>query len=191
MCEDWRKIYFDKYSCKGIILDAGDGDITVKGKIKSSDPNAKVLFWAPSPPDYRTSYSGSGLPFSSQEQAFENTPNTGAVSVQNGEFSFKIKYPNSYYVGLGTVYMPPHVNIKVCDNNNNCCEVSSIKLGDGIPFRMLTYPPPPGSAARCSPMFYMGRNRLPVRTQEQILRDSSYPQVNKMPGNFWGLAVPN
>ena len=55
---------------------------------------------------------------------------------------------------------------------------------------MLTYPPPPSSAPRCSSIFYSGRNKLPVRTQEQILRDSSYPCINKMPDNFWGLAVP-
>ena len=172
MCENWRKVYFNKYSCEGMVLDNGNGDIIVKGKTKSNDPNATVLFWAAAPADYITSYAGSGLPFASQEMAFDNTPNTGSVKSVNGEFEFHLKYPNSYYSGLGTVYMPPHVNIKVCEGANKCKEIVTIKLGEGIPFRMLTYPPPPGSAPRCSPMFYMGRNRLPVRTQEQICRDS-------------------
>lgn len=190
MCEDWRKVYFDKYSCKGMVLDNGHGDIIVRGKTKDNNPNNHIVFWAASPPDYITSYSGSGLPFPNPDVAFDNTPNKGSVKTNNGMFEFNLKYPNSYYTGLGTVYMPPHVNIKVCDENNNCKEVVTIKLGDGVPFRMLTYPPPPGSAPRCSPMFYMGRDRLPVRTQEQICRDSGYPQVNRMPPNFWGLAIP-
>ena len=32
MCENWRKVYFNKYSCEGTILDNGSGDIIVKGK---------------------------------------------------------------------------------------------------------------------------------------------------------------
>lgn len=191
MCENWRKVYFNKYSCEGMVLNNDSGDIIVKGKTKSNNPNATVLFWAPAPADYITSYSGSGLPFASQEMAFDNTPNTGSVKSSDGNFEFKLKYPNGYYTGLGTVYMSPHVNIKVCENDKEQCkEIVTIKLSEGIPFRSLSYPPPPGTAPRCSPMFYMGRDRLPVRTQEQICRDSGYPQVNKMPDNFWGLAIP-
>ena len=57
---------------------------------------------------------------------------------------------------------------------------------------MLTYPPSqPKTAARANPRFYSGRTELPMRTQEQILRDSGYPENNKMPANFWGKAVPH
>lgn len=190
MCENWRKIYFDKYSCQGIVMDNGRGDIVVKGKTKNNNLNAKVLYWAATPPDYIVSYSGAGLPFANPEMAHQNTPNQGMTQANNGEFQFNIKYPNSYYTGLGTVYIPPHVNLKICQDNQ-CDEIVSIQLGDGIPFRLLTYPPVPATAPRCSPMFYMGRDRLPVRTQEQILRDSGFPQVNRMPPNFWGLRPPN
>ena len=31
---------------------------------------------------------------------------------------------------------------------------------------------------------------LPIRTQEQILRDSGYPKDNRVPDNFWGLKPP-
>ena len=30
MCEDWRPIFFDKYSCNGNVVYAGDGDIEIK-----------------------------------------------------------------------------------------------------------------------------------------------------------------
>lgn len=189
MCDNWRKSAFKKMNCEGMLEYSGDGDVEVTGKVNSNTSNPKIIFWAANPPTYTTSYSGAGLPYHSADQAFDKTPNIGMVQAQNGEFKFRLKFPNSYYSGLGTVYMQPHVYIKVCEDGGSN-KVESIKLGDGIPFRMLTYPPPPSSAPRCSSIFYSGRNKLPVRTQEQILRDSSYPCINKMPDNFWGLAVP-
>ena len=36
----------------------------------------------------------------------------------------------------------------------------------------------------------LGKNKLPIRTQEQVLRDSSYPEDNRMPSDFWGLKPP-
>ena len=39
-------------------------------------------------------------------------------------------------------------------------------------------------------MFYAGRHDL-LRTQEQLLRDSGYPEENVMPKSFWGKAVPH
>ena len=88
--------------------------------------------------------------------------------------------------------MNPHIYIKVCEGINNDGSVHSIKLGNGAPFRSLTYPPQnKGDAARCSPNFYATGHKLPIRTQEQILVDSGYPETNKMPPNFWGLRPPH
>ena len=104
----------------------------------------------------------------------------------DGHFEFKVFYPNSYYIALGTIYVGPHVFVKGCGNE----KVHSIYLGDGVPFRMGTYPSPPYTAPRDSPMFYSkGGRQMPPRTQEQILRDSRYPDLNKMPEDFWGKAI--
>ncbi len=185
MSVQWQKANFNNNSCHGVVMDNGQGHIVIQGKLSNTQGNQKIQYWASSPADYITSYSGSGLPFANEEMAYNNSPNIGSINCSDGSFSFKIKYPNSYYTGLGSIYNAPHINIKVGN------KVEKIQLGSGIPFRMLTYPPPPGTAKRCSPMFYMGRDRLPVRTQEQICVDSGYPQTNRMPDNFWGLAVPN
>ena len=143
------------------------------------------------PPTYTTSYSGSGLPYPSPDIAYENTPNRGAVKASGGSFEFRVRYPNAYYIGLGSVYVEPCVHIKICEEGSDG-KVSTIKLGNGIPFRMLTYPPSqPGTKARSCPKFYSGRTELPMRTQEQLLRDSGYPEENVMPQNFWGKAVPH
>ena len=152
-----------------------------------------------------------------------------STQCNNRKFEFRIQYPNSYYIGLGSLYVPPHVHFKVCEeshweggtggvrfmipgpNNSNPApgesinedinnkvqdvinsnEFHTIQIDEGIPFRTLTYPSPPSKNPRTSPMFYhCGKNQLPIRGQEQVLRDSGYPEVNKMPNNFWGLKPP-
>ena len=105
-------------------------------------------------------------------------------------FEFKVSYPNSYYVGLGTAIVEPSCQIKVCGPNSDN-KIHTIKLGHGIPFRMLTYPSSFKTKSRKNPSFYDVRDNQPIRTQEQILRDSSFPSSNKMPEDFWGLAPPN
>ena len=189
MCDNWRKRYFEKYPCNGEIYDNGNGSVLIRASVKSKTPNPDIIYWAPNPPNYRTSYSGSALPYPNPSIAYDNTPNRGKVKANNRSFEIKIKYPNSYYSGLGNVYMQPHIHFKICENGCNS-EVYTLKLGEGVPFRLLTYPSPPKTAPRCSPMFYYGRDRYPVRTQEQILVDSGYPSEDKMPDNFWGLAIP-
>lgn len=170
----------------------GNGDVKVTGNLTNYSPgNTKLAFWAPCPPDYRTSYSGAGLPYANSEMAYQSTPNAGVVSVGlDGSFSFSIAYPSGYYSGLGTMYVSPHVQLQpIVDGKPGKVEVN--KLGEGIPFRLLSYPPIPSTAPRCSPAFYGNRDTLPVRTQEQVLRDSAYPKTNAMPANFWGLAPAN
>ena len=156
-------------------------EFTVNGTIQDPVDDNKIMYYAASPPDFRTTYTGSGLPFANQEQAFYNTPNKGFVRLNNGKFSIELLYPNSYMVGLGTVTIPPTLYIEYLSNGKK--EEVSIKLSEGLPYRMLTYPSI--GRARSSPEFY--REDLPVRTQEQILRDSGYPSTNVTPDNYWGL----
>ena len=107
-----------------------------------------------------------------------------------GSFSISIQYPSGYYSGLGTLYIAPHVRLQQIVNDVPG-PVQVIKIENGMPFRLLTYPPAPSTAPRCSPNFYNNRTYLPVRTQEQILRDSQYPKTKDMPLNFWGLRPAN
>ena len=189
--QDWRNVYFEKLDCKGVVINAGDGDVVVQGEVKSNTPNPKIIFWAPNSPTWSQSYSGSGLPFHDSIQAYQNTPNKGAVQAINRKFEFRIKFPNAYYVGLGSLYVPPLVHFKICEENCEQKEYHTIELGKGFPFRTLTYPSPPSNRPRDSPLFYhCGKNKLPIRTQEQVLRNSGYPEDNRMPDDFWGLKPP-
>jgi len=172
------------------------GNFKVTGNINNmngvkvpSDGNIYVKFWAPSPPTYVQSFSGSGLPYANFNMAYENTPNKGTVPLVNNSYSFDINFPNSYYDHMGKTYVGPEVNICLVDSSGN--EISPIHkmpLGNGIPFRTLTFPPQRNWAN--GPMFYCNDN-LPYRTQEQILRDSAYPSINEVPPNFWGLDPPH
>jgi len=190
--EAWKFAWTEKYlSCQGAVIDGGKGEFIVRGTVEAKSLHPIISFIAPNPPTYLTSYSGSGLPYPNAEVAYENTPNRGAVRSTNGYFEFKIRYPNAYYVGLGTVYVEPCVHIRVCDDDGTKSSLKTLMLGKGIPYRSLTYPPTSKNInPRSGPEFYSGMEKLPVRTSEQILRDSDYPHENVMPNNFWGTKPP-
>ena len=43
-------------------------------------------------------------------------------------FSFKLKYPNSYYVGLGSLYVSPHLHFKICEEKETENLVNNLKM---------------------------------------------------------------
>lgn len=183
---------FENSYCTGTI-EKGDNEyeIVVKGTINVKVTDNTIYYIAGAPPDFKSSFSGSALPFTSQIQAFDNTPNKGKTTVQNdGTFEIKLLLPNAYYVGLGTVYVPPKVYLQYYDINNKPKNVS-ILLSRGIPYRSLTYPGAGQmTTGRANTMFYATQFFLPIRSQEQILRDSAYPKENVMSKDFWGLKPP-
>jgi hypothetical protein len=190
MC-DWKTEWFNIQNLvHGNVKYADNGNITVTGKLERVfDPAIHhLVFMAAKPADLRTSYSGAGLPFANADMAYESTPNSGEIEVESsGAFSFSLNTPNAYYSGLGTVYIKPHIQL-VLNENGKVIDVYTIKVNEGIPFRTLSYPDNP---PRCSPLFYGNNDTLPVRTQEQILRDSGYPNSDRVPANFWGLRPAN
>jgi hypothetical protein len=146
-----------------------------------------VSYIAPSPPDYRTSFTGSGMPWTNWKQAFENTPNKGTIDVTAANATVQIVYPNSFYSGLGTVIIGPTLYLNYTSGGQE--RRKAIRLSDGIPYRLLSYPMK-FTKPRKNVMFYDGIWDLPVRTQEQILRGAGYPDTNNMSSNFWSLKPP-
>ena len=189
--EGWRSKFFNKSMCEGIIENKGDGNIQITGKLKIPRRTAKVVYWAANPPDFNVSFSGSGLPYPSPEIAFQNTKNVGSVMAQDGVFKINLFYPSAYYVALGSLYIPPHVHLKICEEGYD--KYFSVKIGAGIPYRTLTHPAPPSLNPRVDATFY-NNDQMTVRSQEQILRDSAYPDFNtippEIPTNFWGKRPP-
>lgn len=180
---------FENVFCTGEIRPAEKNtDLKVVVQMKENVRDNKVHYVAANPPDYRATYTGSALPFAHQQQAFENTPNKGVATLFQNACEIYLMYPNSYYVGLGTVMVPPTLYLEYFTWNGVKRNVS-IPISQGVPYRMLTYPMQ-FTKARKDPQFYEDGWAMPVRTQEQILRDSAYPSTNRMSENFWGLKPP-
>ena len=162
-----------------------NNSFSINGNVLGNNKEQFIKYSASNPPTYNSNFSGSGLPFPNETIAFENTPNMGVIEVINGSFSFNIRYPNSYYINLGTIYVPPQLRLMLVDKDNKQIgNLKTINLGEGIPFRTLSWPIKRDWDKGA--LFYKNDD-LPVRTQYQILLDSAYPSTNKIPDNFWGL----
>lgn len=136
-------------------------------------PGSKVFFAAAAPPDRRSSFTGSGLPFANERQAFEATPNRGETGAVDGaEVSFVLAAPpNAYYVGLGTLLVPPSVQVRYVDvagvARHGAASVADVA---GIAYRTNTY-----QRARATATFYEAPY-FEARSQPAILAASAYPQ---------------
>lgn len=111
----------------------------VSGKFRT--PGKYLInFSAAAPGDLRLSYSGSGLPFVSPQQAYFDTPNKGKLETSdNGVFSFKLWAPNSYYINQGTTLVRPHVHMCIQNAHQSNPRSYDLKLGPGIPNRSLRH----------------------------------------------------
>ena len=186
----WTQKQFDNELARGTMTVIGP-KIQVVGTVKDMR-YTKLMYWGAAPSKVGLSFSGNGLPFANPGIAYENTPNKGDVMLTaTGGFTFVLDgVPNAYYVGNGTLYMPPHITLKACDGNG-CDDLHvTVKIDEGMPFRTLTYPAPPSKKPRDGPLFYL-EPWHGARTQEEILRARAYPEKNITPDNFWGKAVPN
>ena len=145
----------------------------------------QLKYWASNSPDTRASFSGSGLPFPNETIAYQNTKNQGTYELINRNFSLNMIKPNSYYTNQGKILVKPHINIMfMTGDNKSLGKVYKVDIEDYIPYRTL-------SMVRKDVMFYHNAP-LPIRTQEQILKDSAYPEETmKEHNNFWGLKPPN
>lgn len=183
-----QTLQFKSDNCIGKIKYIGRTDIKLIGKLEDSVADKRIFYIAASPADHKATYTGSGLPFANQIQAFENTPNIGEVELKgDNTFEIDLMMPNSYLVGLGSVVVPPTLYLEYLDGERKVRRVV-IKLSQGIPYRSLTYPMVPRPRAGAD--FYDTQFYLPVRSQEQILLDSAYPITNTMPDSHWGGKPP-
>ena len=123
----------------------------------------RVEYIAASPPDSRTSFSGSGLPFTSRDQAMWNTPNTGTFYVNDdGIGTVAVYRPNKYYDEKFNV-VPPRIELTYYTNGIK--QSSNIILDKAdITNRTLRY-----DTERVSPVYYQEDDRVQT-TQESIIR---------------------
>lgn len=173
------------------VSDGPEGSLEVRGVLAPPPlPGAPVEFLAATPPDRRSSFAGSGLPFPNAAAAFYATPNRGVTRAgAAGDVTIRLAArPGSYYAGLGTSLVPPtlHIAWHVGETRKH----AAVQLGAPVPHRSLSY-----ARARGGPAFYAPKPPEDVRTQEAILRSSAYG-AGVLPGQlttgaasadgFWG-----
>ncbi len=179
---------FSTIYCNGEITQSDENDkhdIVVSGMIHDTIKDNIVYFLASNPLDRRTSFNGSGFPYANPEQAFEATPNKGTVQATMGSFKIPLLFPNSFYVNLGNNLIAPSLFLKWTTFSGEERH-ATIKLGNPVPYRFLQYPKE-YTLARIDATFYHAHHNLPVRSQEQVFKDSIYPSINKMHEDYWGL----
>lgn len=171
---------FETIYCKGnISLINNNMDVEINGEITDKVTEQNVYYVAPAPCDMMTTFSGSGLPFANKEQAFSNTPNQGVVKLNENKFTIHLMRPNSYYKDFNNIQLP-HVYITYNTNKTVNIELADEKIA----YRSLQYPP-----LRTSQEVSFYDRKLPIRSQEKILRDSGYNDLYEAP-DFWGLKPP-
>lgn len=188
MCPDYKNENENSFIVNLNLIKNNDNSLLISGNVDLNSNSEKyyIKYTAANPPTYSSNYSGSGLPYPTEDIAFDNTPNRGVVEVKDGKFSFRLNYPNSYYINMGSVYIEPNVKLVLVDKNNTIIGDNKVlNLGNGVPFRRLSRNPKNTSC------LFFKNNNLPVRTQYEILLDSAYPLINKEPNNFWGLMPPH
>lgn len=161
-----------------IISINNNGDVHIQGKLSeplksrllTNQCQIYIQYWAPAPPDFRHSNSGSGLPFPNEDFAYSNTINTGrSILARDGTFVINIKYPNSFYKILGTILVKPNIKFLIVDENSNIySEIYTIQLGNNIQNRSLHL-----SKQRNGPYFYDPRHDF-IGTKSGIYKDSIY-----------------
>lgn len=162
--------------------------LNLRFTMKKFNSSIKTVFEysAPSPPNRRSSYTGSGLPFPDSIVAFDKTPNSGKFELNSPVFEIHLSFPNAYYTHLGTKLVYPHLLVKIHKGSYTTTE--DIELGEVAPYRLLTYP-----QNRSGASFYDRSHLTTARSQESILRSSSYPSCppRSTYSNFWGSFVPH
>jgi len=134
-----------------------ENKILINGYIKNYNLYKNAAIIAPNPPDRRTSYSGTALPFPSQEIAFENTKNYFEIK-KDGKIETEFLYPNSYYSHDGYTKIKSPILIFLDDKK------TIVELDDLCPLKTLR------DRVRNNPSFYGTREfLLPVANAEDVM----------------------
>lgn len=155
---------FEQYWTERAPITAPDLELTVN--LPSNADGGFVRYIAAAPADGFGGFTGSGLPFGTLHQAFENTPNSGRADAIGGVVRLSLLDPNTFYSRVGTVRTAPTVYISYVSRGVD--RFLAAPAGPGVPFRDLTYP-----RTRTGPEFYAAP-RVVMSQYEKIL-PRNYP----------------
>jgi len=111
----------------------GKYDLVVIGRF-TEHVQSPIRFYAPSPADYRASFPGSALPYASERQAFEGSPNIGSAVVdEENKFEIRLLKPNAYFIVDERT--DPYVNIIYIHAGEE--KTLRVNLGEAVKYRTL------------------------------------------------------
>jgi len=158
------------------------GKVIVEGHITALPGPMKIVWKAAAPNTRGISFSGSGLPHPNAEQAFDVRSMSGTVMSPDGTFRLVLdEVPGAYYAGLGSIYVPPHVQVDVLGKSGKQWTGNILVQDYAAPFRWISGAPPgfqEESSDEGRAMFYKWNPDSGVRSQEAILRSRGYPSTN-------------
>jgi hypothetical protein len=136
--------------------------------VPTSPPDGAVAFEMPMPPDRMTSFDGSGLPFPNAHVAYSPSQR-GVCTYANGKHTLAGAHTPNVYVGDGGVVGAPEAVLRYASAGVPVEEAVPVHGAATVPHRNVV-----SSPFRTGPEFYDHRAKLPVRSQEQILRDGAF-----------------
>jgi hypothetical protein len=136
--------------------------------LPSYPPDGDVAYEMPMPASHITSFAGSGLPFPSASIAY-NPSQRGVCTWQNGGYGFQAgAHPPNRYIDEEGGMQGPECILTYTSSGRPVTETVPVSGAEVVPHRRVTHHPD-----RTGPHFY-DAGRLPVRSQEQILRSNGY-----------------
>jgi hypothetical protein len=142
-----------------------NNNLIIKGVFKNTTIFKNIVICAPNPPDIRTSYSGTALPFPNEEIAFHNTINYYKVIDPVINILFKI--PNSYYSADGYNKIVTPIMLIIDDKK------IIYELDDLCPLKTIR------DRVRGNPSFYAIKEViLPVATSENNMYNYASAKLN-------------
>ena len=158
-----RRIYescsndFAKYDIKI----NNDNIITVNGIITNAEIDTKsITYKACAPFERRFSFTGSGLPFFSHQQAFERNVSSGPIKIINQKFTISFPLPNSFY--SNDILQKPTLYITFLDKKDGLQKTTELVLSESVPFRTLIHPE-------------YKQDDVDIQSQWNILMSRAYP----------------
>jgi hypothetical protein len=155
--------------------------IIIVGSVLALGSSPQTIRWrAPAPCTRGLSFSGSGFPHPNQEQAYDVRSENGIIESNTGEFRIVLNdMPGAYYSGLGSIYVPPHVELDASSIENKHWKGTILIREYDVPFRWISGSPP-GMPDSSNPdvgraMFHKWNPDGGVRSQEAILRSRGFP----------------
>jgi hypothetical protein len=123
------------------------------------------------------------LPHPNQEQAYDVRSRSGTINSSLGDYRIVLdEAPGAYYAGLGSIYVPPHVELEITTGDGRITKQNVLMEKFAVKHRWISGAPPGHAIEEGTnedegrAMFHRWNPDSGIRSQEAILRARGYGQ---------------